>query len=651
MLPYSIQTRGQWEPHIHQEWLLTNGLGSFASGTVAGCNTRRYHSLLCASLKPPAERYVLLSRLAEIVTVPAPTGDATAARTYELSANQFPNAVHPRGHEHLVSFDLSGETARWTYRVDDVTIEKELLLAWKRNLTAIRYHIRVPAGKRIRLELLPFIAMRDYHACRRGAEANFQIHSWTRHLTITHHHLQLHLCCEAGHWSDQPTWWYDHVYPVEAFRGLDFREDLWNPGRYIVDVSADTTFTVFASAEPFDTPNFDKLLAARLEARQEIEKSKPSTLSAPVSRLWSSAGAYVVDKTLPGGRVGKTVIAGYPWFLDWGRDTMIALPGLLLATRRYADARDVLVSFAEHVSEGMIPNRFDDYTGEPSYNTVDASLWYIHAVYDYLLATHDRETFAQKLRPACEAIVDGYARGTRYGIRMDPADHLIIQGDPSTQLTWMDAKCDGITFTPRDGKPVEINALWYHALMLLDRKELAGKVRESFRKAFWISPFRGLADVVNDHGRDCAIRPNQIFAVSLPNSPLQPDQQHAVVEVVRRELLTPFGLRTLAPEDPKYRPRIEGGPMQRDEAYHNGTVWPWLIGGFLEAYLKVNRNSDAAKQQAREWLSPLLEHMNHGCLGHIAEVFDADEPRRPAGCCAQAWSVSEVLRLALILGI
>jgi len=306
--------------------------------------------------------------------------------------------------------------------------------------------------------------------------------------------------------------------------------------------------------------------------------------------------------------------------------------------------------FAQYVSEGMIPNRFGDYTNEPDYNTVDASLWFVHAVFEYLRLSKDKKTFDEILRPACAKIIDGYRNGTRYHIKMDPADGLISQGDLHTQLTWMDAKCGDIAFTPRQGKPVEINALWYHALVLMGMKELAAQVAVSFQKAFWISPFRGLADVVEGNRRDTAIRPNQIFAVSLSNSPLSSEQQAAVVEVVRRELLTPVGLRTLARSDPGYRGKYTGNQFNRDSAYHNGTVWPWPIGAFLEAYLKVHSHSSAAIAQAKEWLAPLIQHMeNQGAIGQIAEIFDGDAPHRPVGCPAQAWSVAEVLRLAVEL--
>ena len=327
---------------------------------------------------------------------------------------------------------------------------------------------------------------------------------------------------------------------------------------------------------------------------------------------------------------------------------MISLPGLLLCTGRFEEALSVLATFADHVSEGMIPNRFDDYTGEPHYNTVDASLWFIHACHQYRAASGDKRGFAQSLLPACNAIFEGYRAGTRFGIKMDPRDGLVTQGDANTQLTWMDAKCDGVAFTPREGKAVEINALWYNALVLLGQKELAHQVAQSFLSVFWVNPFRGLADVVNGDRRDTSIRPNQIFAASLPNSPLELEQRRAVVEVVRRELLTPYGLRTLAVSESRYCGRIEGGPRQRDAAYHNGTVWPWLIGPFIEAYLGANGNSQAAKAQARLWLGPLITHMEEGCLGQIAEVFDGDAPHRPGGCFAQAWSIAEVLRAALL---
>jgi predicted glycogen debranching enzyme len=383
---------------------------------------------------------------------------------------------------------------------------------------------------------------------------------------------------------------------------------------------------------------------------------KGGELSPIMQRLFRAASDFVVRRNRPDGKAGTTILAGYPWFADWGRDSMISLPGLLLATGRFAEAAAVLTVFAQYVSEGMIPNRFDDYTNEPHYNTVDASLWFVNACYEYLEYSNDNKTFEKELLPACREIIRGYKAGTRFNIHMDERDGLIDQGDPTTQLTWMDAKMGDTVFTPRHGKAVEINALWYNALRLMGEDALAEGVRESFASAFWMSPFRGLADVVRGgpgaYQRDNSIRPNQIFAASLPHSPLPPERQSAVVEVVRRELLTPLGLRTLSPADPKYIGRYTGNQWRRDGAYHNGTVWPWLIGPFLEASLRMGDFSERARQQATQHLEPLLEHMlTGGCIGQIPECFDGDDPQRPVGTPAQAWSVAEVLRIAALLGL
>ena len=646
MMPlYAIDTAGQLDPFLHREWLLTNGTGAFASSTLLGCNTRRYHSLLCATLTPPVGRYNMLSRVGEMISLPAENDT-----TWELGTNQFREHFHPRGYQHLQRFELD-ETARWLYRVDDMEIAKEFLLCWGRNVCGIQYTIN-PGKHRMRLELLPFLAMRDFHALRHGIDAQFQEHAWAGHTSITEHALQMLLSSDVAMWQSKPSWWYDHYYPIEAHRGMDHLEDLWNPGRFVFETDKPTSVTLWASSEPIDKPDWDTELELRRKSLAQAQGRLAVSGSDVGRRLTRSAVDFVVQRKTPTGEPGTSILAGFPWFADWGRDTMIALPGLLLSTGRFEQARQVLSVFAQYVSEGMIPNRFDDYDGPPHYNTADASLWFIHAVHEYLRLSGDRQTAEQKLLPACRQIIEGYSKGTRFGIHMDQTDGLIMQGDASTQLTWMDAKCDGITFTPRQGKAVEINALWYNALKLLGEEALADRVRQSFVKAFWVSPFRGLYDVINGDQKDGAIRPNQIFAVSLPHSPLDLDQQLAVVEVVRRELLTPYGLRTLAASDPRYCPRFEGSPCQRDGAYHNGTVWPWLIGPFLEAYLKTHDHSPAAIDQAKQWLQPLIAHLDDGaCINQIAEVYDADPPHRPGGCCAQAWSVAEVLRMAVALGM
>jgi predicted glycogen debranching enzyme len=635
---YSIETYGELRPHLQQEWLVTNGIGGFASGTIVGCNARRYHGLLCAALMPPVGRFMMLNRMGEILKVrgrPVP---------YELSINQFGDKFHPRGDRYLRRFDLETELARWEYEIDGIRVSKEIQMPWRKNVTGIRYTID-PVGNEVELSVLPFVRMMDFHALRRE-KANFQESHGPRKCTVGIDGHTLTITADAGVYFAEPDWWYGQTYFIETERGMDDREDLYKPGRFTFTTSKPASITFWAGAEPMGEFNWEM----ELNRRRGVEKIDP-TSSPTIHRLSHAANDFLVTRQTPDGKPGYSVIAGYPWFADWGRDTMISLPGLLLYPGRFDEARQVLSVFAKYISEGMIPNRFDDYNNQPSYNTVDASLWFIHAAFEYLRLSRDSETFEKVFRPACHAIISGYTQGTRYNIGVDPRDGLVHQGDAQTQLTWMDAKWNNIVFTPRQGKPVEINALWYHALRLIGDNARADCVGESFRKTFWISPFRGLADVVDGPRRDLAIRPNQIFAVSLPNSPLTRPQQEAVVEVVRRELLTPFGLRTLSRNDPGYRGKYSGGPKERDGAYHNGAVWPWLIGGFLDAYLKIHDRADFAMDQARRWLQPLLEHMQQGCIGQISEIFEADEPHRRVGACAQAWSVAEVLRLGMELGV
>jgi predicted glycogen debranching enzyme len=660
---YTVETYGRLQPHLAQEWLLTNGQGGFAMGTVVGCNTRRYHGVLCAATLPPVGRTMALNRIGEVLCFDGADIDDPGAKLYEISINQFRDRFHPRGDQHLQRFDLD-DSARWEYEVEGTKIHKELQILWGKNVAAVRYTIEPAAGRRVQFTLLPFVSLRDFHSERRAEGSHFDLRAGQRCCAVADGNNDLHLWSDEGQFIRRGDWWYGHVYSVETMRGLGDCEDLFQPGRFVVETDKRTAVTLWAQLGPSrDLPplgeahafDFDAELKRRREYVESVSKvpAVRGTPSPTLQRLARAANDFVVYRKAPGGGDGSTVIAGYPWFADWGRDTMISLPGLFLVTGRFAQAKQVLSVFASYVSEGMIPNRFNDYTNEPEYNTVDASLWFIHAAHEYARLSKDAETFERILLPACRKIIDGYRNGTRYHIRMDPADGLITQGDYNTQLTWMDAKCDGVAFTPRQGKPVEINALWYHGLVLMGERELAARVEQSFRKAFWISPFRGLADVVGDDGkRDNAIRPNQIFAVSLPNSPLTPEQQSAVVEVVRRELLTPVGLRTLAQSDPNFKPHYSGAQVQRDAAYHNGTIWPWPIGAFLEAYLRVNKRSPESVDQAKRWLEPLIHHLeNDACIGSISEIFEADEPHRPDGCPAQAWSVAEALRLAVELGM
>jgi len=650
---YTVETLGQLEPGLSREWLLTNGAGAFSSGTAVGCNTRRYHGLLCAVTLPPVGRFMTLSRVGEIVTL-----DDKPERNHELSVNQFGSNFHPRGERYLRSFELT-HTARWTYVVEGATVVKELKLMRGRNVVAIRYTITAPPGRRATLRLLPFLAARDFHSLRRGSGPCFNVAQTARQqINVRDGHTAIYLRGDGSGVAFQShgDWWFGHTYAAETERGQDDSEDLFTPGVFTVDTgpSGSATVTLWASMEPLESPTWNDeptdTRTAWLERSAEKFAPPGEAPSHAVLRLIKSADDFLVRRRTPDGTWGWTILAGYPWFADWGRDTMISLPGLLLVPGRFDEARSVLKVFAAYVSEGMIPNRFDDYSNEPHYNTVDASLWFIHACFEYLGASGDKTFFDSVLLGACKSIVKGYKQGTRFGIKMDERDGLITQGDSHTQLTWMDAKCGETAFTPRQGKAAEINALWYHVLRLLKEDALADQVEKSFRAAFWISPFRGLADVVSMDGtKEQAIRPNQIFAVSLPNSPLTKEQRYAVVEVVRRELLTPVGLRTLAVSDPGYRAKYTGPQWLRDQAYHNGTIWPWLIGGFLEAYVSVHDHSHESVEQARRWLAPLVDQLEEACVGSINEIFEADASHRAVGAYAQAWSVAEVLRLVVLL--
>jgi predicted glycogen debranching enzyme len=648
MQGYRFETYGELNPWIGKEWLLTNGTGGFASGTIVNCNTRRYHGLLVAATLPPVGRVMTLSRLAETVFI------GSQATGIELSVNYFDKLTIPRGERYLRRFAFD-DIPKWEYEADGVRITKELVLAWGKSVVGIRYHVDPGPHTKVVLRTQPFVALRDFHALlKRSPDRMYEVAAGANHVSVALDKLKLHLKADASVFEQRGDWWYGHTYPIENERGQDDREDLFTPGHFSWTFTSAGSVTLWAAlgngngqtngSSPLDGIDFDT------ERKRHTAGLAVPEMPTPAQRRLARSASDFLAKRKVHGSAGTTILAGFPWFSDWGRDSMIALPGLLLSTRRFQQAGQVLSVFAGHVSDGMVPNYFDDYTNEPSYNTVDASLWFIHAAHEYLRISRDKDTFDSILEPACNQIIEGYHDGTRYNIKMDPYDGLITAGDPTSQLTWMDAKQGDTVFTPRHGKAVEINALWYHALVLQNQLDLAAKVKDSFSRAFWISPFRGLADVVlTDGSRDASCRPNQIFAVSLPNSPLSDEQKKIVVDVVRKELLTPVGLRTLAPFESKYQGKYTGVQFNRDRAYHNGTIWPWLIGPFLEAFLRVNGKSQTSRDQARAWLNPLVWHMEEGCLGSISECFEADPPHRPVAACAQAWSVAEVLRLAVEL--
>ncbi|HLK60799.1 MAG TPA: amylo-alpha-1,6-glucosidase [Chthonomonadaceae bacterium] len=691
-----------------REWLVTNGMGGYASATVSGANTRRYHGLLVAALNPPVGRAVLLSKLEETLEIV----DAEGARspTFALSTNLYPGILYPQGH-HLLESWVSDPAPTWVWSPwPGVRFEKRVWMAQGHNAVYIAYRLLdAPAGSTAHLHLVPLLAWRDYHSEMKASD-QVAHGAWfspsgqvlrepdapigtlritlpgVRNLTDRTQTVDLEIVREDGTphpettFASQPYWYYSLQHPREQERGMDWQEDLFGLGMLSVPLAVGECVVVVASlhAPPSGTgprtgskslenipvslpPPAPEAAWKRLQERRQT-LSKQMGLTEPFAQgLALAADQFVVQ--VPGGR--STLMAGYPWFSDWGRDTMISLPGLCLATGRPEIAREILLTYAGFVDQGMLPNRFPDGGTPPDYNTVDATLWYFVAAYRYWLATGDSALIRDSLWSVLEQIVHWHQQGTRYNIHVAP-DSLLYAGQSGVQLTWMDAKVGDWVVTPRIGKPVEINALWHNALRtmahfarVLDKKDaitlysgLAQTNGSMFSARFTRHDGRGLCDVLDtpDHNApDEAIRPNQVFAVSLPFAPLEPDHPmaKAVVQVVAEELLTPFGLRTLSPYDPAYRPYYGGDAWSRDSAYHQGTVWPWLLGPYVEAHYKVHKDADAAL----EMLRPLQSQLTAYCLGSLAEVYDGGEvrsdapPQRPNGCYAQAWSVGEILRI------
>jgi len=570
-------------------------------GTVAGLNTRRYHALLVASRKPPTERYVLLSRFEEEAVV--------NGRTFAIYSCQYPGKLVDEGGELLEEF-RDEPCATWRYNLDGVNLERQIYLVPGRQAVVVRYR----SDHALILRLRPFLAYRDYHSL---AHANASPYAGLPPVEYR----------SKATFTADPKWYFNIEYLTELERGLDFREDQFTPGILTMDLKAGEWTPVCASIDGTDATE------------------PPSAKRDP----------FIVHRA-----DGKpTIIAGYPWFTDWGRDTMISLPGLLIAPRRLDEARQIIDGFLQFRSQGIIPNRFPDTGETPEYNTADATLWMFQAVRAWLKAGGDPAFLRDVFYPAAKEIVDWHRRGTWYNIAVDPGDDLLVAGSQNTQLTWMDTK-----FTPRNGKPVEINALWHAALSLMaewaqtlrdpaeaEYRAAATQVRDSFRANFWNAQRACLYDVLTPQGPLAQLRPNQIFAVSLPFGLLEAGQQQAVVRMVERELLTPVGLRTLERSDPDYKPHYQGSPAERDAAYHQGTVWPWLLGPFIDAYLSAFGRSVANLAYCRNLIVKLeAEAARSGCVGSIAEIYDAEiyhaeEPRDPRGCPAQAWSVAEVARV------
>jgi glycogen debranching enzyme len=624
------------------EWLLTNGRGDYAMGTVAGVATRSYHGLLIAADNPPVTRRVLVARLDDWVHI-----DGIRYRLFERATSpDDQDEAYP-----FAGFRLDGTTPVWTFVIGATVIEKRIMMAHGAPITYVTYQVIKGAPAVVESKL--YVDYRDHHTVTAPE-------TWSPSVEKVSHGLAIKplgaprpiwVLAYPGEIEATSSWSAGDLLKVETYRGLPDRSAAFQAASVRIPVEQGASGSIVCSAVPnpplagYETElmsrRFDLLDAARL----------PATTPTWIKQLVLAADQFVVDRTVTGTAHGKTVIAGYPWFTDWGRDTMIALPGLTLATGRPEIATTILRTFAALIKDGMLPNHFPDEGKKPAYNTADATLWLFEAVRQTWEATGDL-TLIEDLAPVLEDVIRWHRRGTRFGIGVDPRDGLLQAGEPEVQLTWMDAMVDDWVVTPRIGKPVEINALWYQALTTMGRVmralgrdattyvEAAGQVRRSFSR-FWNPAAGCLFDVIDGpDGDDPSIRPNQIFAVSLPDSPLPDGRQWEVVETCRRKLLTPFGLRSLAPTHPDYHGNYGGDRRTRDGAYHQGTVWGWLLGPFALALHRTTGDVELA----RSLLSPMQAHLNEFGLGGIAEIFDGDPPHTPRGCPWQAWSVAETLR-------
>ena len=638
------------EAGLRSEWLETNGLGSFASSTVPGCNTRRYHGLLVADPRltsdaPSVGRRVLLNKLDETL--------ACAGTEYELATNIYAGATHPHGYDHLIDFTRDPWPTS-TFRAGDATLRKELFMPHGRQCTVICYTL-LEAPEPVQLVVNPLISGRGFHHLAHADETiipalefadqqlAIQLYDEPSRLWLWYGDGDLRPLSDAG----PGYWYYQFHYPREAERGLDASEDLYCPAQIRWQLASGDRVAVIAACEPLAEPGPDLLATTERQRRRQLVEAASDD---PVTtRLCLAADQFIINR-----RDGKSVIAGYPWFNDWGRDAMISLPGLTLATGKYADCREILRTWLTHVSDGLIPNCFGD-DGDAAYNAADATLWLFTVARRYYAASRDLGFFAGDVYDALTDALRAHIAGTGHDIAMDHADALLVAGTPDTQLTWMDAKVGDWCVTPRHGKPVEINALWYNALRtalffadklsdtqaICEFTPIARRARNAFRDTFYSDELGYCHDVITPTGPDDALRPNQLIACALPYALLTREQVTSIVSITEARLLTDYGLRTLDPSHPAYRGRYEGDVWARDGAYHQGTVWPWLIGPYLQAYRVAHGNNPATRAYMRQCLQPLIEYlMRHGS---IPEIFDGDPPQRPSGCIAQAWSVAQVI--------
>ena len=654
LIEFGRDVCGDFSTASRKEWLITNGIGGFASGTVAGVRTRRYHGLLIAALHPPLGRVMLVSQLDEVLN--------HDGQIYHLSADHLASgAIQPQGYLNIERFYLDGSIPVWEFAVGNALLEKRIWMQPGQNTTYIRYTSLRAESQPIQLTAFVHVNPRDYHGLTHASQDP------SIHIDLVPHGLYLrslespsdfYVYGEDATIEIRQEWHLNHYLAEEAKRGEGAIEDSLTAGTFRAELLAGGTLTIVASTQRDPCMDAKIVLAERQAYEEDLLAHANRILTggspnaAALEQLVIAADQFISSRPSDVDPEGKTILAGFPWFSDWGRDAMISLPGLTLATGRPEIARSILRTFARYIDQGMLPNRFPDRGETPEYNTADATFWFFEAIRAYLAETDDLNLLVE-IYPLLQDIINWHLRGTRYQIHCDPSDGLIFAGEPTTQLTWMDVKIDGWAVTPRSGKPVEINALWYNALRSMFEfavklksdsaryANLADRALAGFAR-FWNPQRNCLFDVLDGpEGNDASMRPNQIIAAGIHYTPLSIEQQKEVVDVCARNLLISFGLRSLGADEPGYIGKYHGDRWQRDIAYHQGTTWGWLIGPFISAYLQVYHNHT----QAWRYLQPFFNHLSDHGLGSISEIFGGDPPFIPGGCIAQAWSVAEVLRV------
>lgn len=632
-----------YEEAIKCEWLETNGLGGFASTTIIGTNTRRYHGLLIASMKPPVEKVALLSKLDETIIC--------GEEKFELGYNQYKGAIAPHGFNHLQSFskDLFPE---WIYELPNgIKIKKTIAAIQGENTTLVLYEVMNTIAS-FTLELLPLISARNFHALMHSnneINCNATFENFILKTKPYQNIPELYISVPDAAFNEAAYWYYNFEYVVELNRGQDYLEDLFTFGRFSKELKQGEKFGIIISTKnPKERNVFSLFDNEKIRRENLITDCKDETEN--ILRL--AADQFIVNR----GENLKTIIAGYHWFSDWGRDTMIALPGLCLTIGRFDDAKKILSAFAKSVDQGMLPNRFPDDGEKPEYNSVDATLWYFIAIKKYLESSADKIFVLEELLPVLKNIIEWFFKGTRYNIHVSE-DGLLEQGIEGQQLTWMDAKIGSWVVTPRIGKAVEINALWYNVLLIYadllklnKEKDVAkifsahaNKIKNLYVDFYWNEKMQCLYDCVNKDYRDESIRPNQLFALCLPFQLINGDKANSIIKVVTEKLYTPVGLRSLSQDHSDYKGNYTGNLQSRDAAYHQGTVWSWLLGPYIEAIIKVK--GAEGKKEAKQIIENFKYHFSEACIGSISEIFDGDAPHTSRGCIAQAWSVGELLRV------